>query len=344
MIKKIHSFEREGKTNDVYSLTNTKGARVDVLTYGARLIKILMPDRKGKMADVLVGCARPEGYYEDNPYFGATIGRYGNRIGGGQFTLNGTTYTLEKNDGNNTLHGGTSANFDRQIWDAEIDGEHLVLKHLSPDGAGGFPGNLQVTLTITLTEENEIILDYTATTDKDTVCNLTNHSYFNLGGQETVLEHELMINSKMITPVDDELIPHGEYQNIEGTVFSFLFPKKIGRDLFSDEPIIRKCNGYDFNYCLDKVGKGLEHAAYVYDKESGRRMDCYTTLPGIQLYTGCSTGSYAGKGKRKYDNHCALCLETQRYPNSPNCPEYPSTVLKAGETYKEITTYKFSVK
>lgn len=344
MIKKTYSFEKEGRINDVYTLTNASGASVDVLTYGARLIRIMMPDRKGKLGDVLVGCARPEGYYEENPYFGATIGRYGNRIGGAKFLLNGKTYSLEANDGKNTLHGGVTADFSRQIWDAEIVDDHLVLTHLSPDGAGGFPGNLKVTLTITLTEENEIILDYVAVSDKDTVCNLTNHSYFNLGGQETVLSHELMINSSKITPVDDELIPHGEYMDINGTPFSFLYPKPIGQDIFCDEHMIRNCNGYDFNYCLDRIGRGLEHVAYVYDKESGRRMDCYTTLPGIQLYTGCSTGTFAGEGKKKYVNHCALCLETQGYPNSPNCPEYPSTLLKAGETYKEITTYKFSVK
>lgn len=344
MIEKTYSFEKEGRTNDVYTLTNASGASVDVLTYGARLIRMMMPDKKGKLGDVLVGCAHPEDYYEENPYFGATIGRYGNRIGGAKFLLNGKTYTLEANDGKNTLHGGVTADFSRQIWNAEIAGDHLVLTHLSPDGAGGFPGNLKVTLTVTLTDENELILDYTAISDKDTVCNLTNHSYFNLGGQDTVLSHELMINASKITPVDDELIPHGEYMDINGTPFSFLYPKPIGQDIFCDEPMIRGCNGYDFNYCLDKIGRGLEHVAYVYDRESGRRMDCYTTLPGIQLYTGCSTGSFAGRGKKKYVNHCALCLETQGYPNSPNCPEYPSTTLKAGETYKEITTYKFSVK
>ena len=323
MIKKIHSFEKEGKMNDVYSLTNEKGARVDVLTYGARLIKIMMPDRKGKLADILVGCARPEGYYEDNPYFGATIGRYGNRIGGGKFTLNGETYVLEQNDGNNTLHGGSSANFDRQIWDAEIDGEHLVLKHLSPDGAGGFPGNLQVTLTITLTEENEIVLDYTATTDKDTLCNLTNHSYFNLGGQETVLDHELMINSKKITPVDDELIPHGEYMDITGTPFSFLFPKKIGQDIFADTPIIRKCNGFDFNYCLDKVGKGLEHAAYVYDKESGRRMDCYTTLPGFSCIRAVRRARSRARAKRNTSTIAPFVWKRKDIPTPRTAPNTP---------------------
>ena len=346
MIKKTYSFVKNGNINDVYTLSNASGAEVDVLTYGARLIRISMPDRKGKFADCLVGCKKPEDYYDENPYFGATIGRYGNRIGGAKFTLNGETYTLEANDNGNTLHGGVTANFDRVIWNAKIEGDRLVLTHVSPDGAGGFPGTLSVMLTVSLSDENELLLDYQATTDKDTVCNLTNHSYFNIGGQPTVLEQELMINSRKMTEVDDELIPNGKYMDIDGTPYSFLHAKPIGQDIFSDAELIKKCNGYDFNYCIDKTGRGLEHFAYVYDKESGRRMDCYTTLPGVQLYTACSTGTFQGRGKKRqpYVNHCALCLETQGYPNSPNLPQFPTTTLKAGETYHEITAYRFSVK
>ena len=342
MIKKSYSFEKNGVINDVYTLKNAKGAQVDILTYGARILRILVPDRKGKLGDVVVGCKTPEAYYEENPYFGATIGRYGNRIGGAKFTLNGKEYTLEANEGNNSLHGGTTEDFSRVVWNAEIQNERLVLTHVSPDGAGGYPGNLSVTLTVSLSDENELKLDYFATTDKDTYCNLTNHTYFNLGKQPTVLQHELMINAKQITPVDGELIPHGEYMDIEGTPYSFLPAKPIGKDIFSDAPLIKQCNGYDFNYCLDRVGKGLERSACVYDPETGRRMSVYTTLPGIQLYTGNATGGFSGK--KEYVNHCALCLETQGYPNSPNCPQYPSTLLKAGETYREITTYKFSTR
>lgn len=342
MIQKTYSFKKDGKINDVYTLSNVKGSEVDVLTYGARLIRISMPDRKGKFDDCLVGCKRPEDYYDDNPYFGATIGRYGNRIGGSKFVLNGETYTLEANDGKNSLHGGNTANFDRQIWDAKIVGNHLELSHTSPDGAGGYPGTMEVTVIFTLTDANELIIEYKATSDKDTLCNLTNHAYFNIGGQDTVLGHELMINSRKMTPVDKELIPHGEYMDIDDTPYSFLPAKLLGKDMFSDAEFIKQCNGYDFNYCLDRIGKGLEHFAYVYDKETGRRMDCYTTLPGVQLYTACSTGGF--RGKKNYVDHCALCLETQGYPNSPNCPEYPSTVLKAGEEYQEITVYRFSVR
>ncbi|MBQ9728572.1 MAG: galactose mutarotase [Clostridia bacterium] len=342
MIKKTYSFEKDGFINDVYTLYSAKGCEADILTYGGHLIALRAPDKNGVLGDCIVGCKNPEDYYGEYPYFGATIGRYGNRIGGAKFTLNGKEYVLEANDKGNCLHGGITAPFNRQLWDAEIVGDNsLRLSLVSPDGAGGFPGELKVWVTYTLTDENELIIDYKAVSDQDTVCNLTNHSYFNIGSQDTVLSHELMINSKQITPVDEELIPHGEFMDIEGTEYSFLPAKTIGKDIASNAKWIRHCNGYDFNYCLEKKGEGLEHFAYVYDKESGRKMDCYTTLPGVQLYTACSTGGF--QGKKNYVNHCALCLETQRFPNSPNCPKYPKTTLKAGEEYHEVTVYKFSV-
>ncbi|MBR2646590.1 MAG: galactose mutarotase [Clostridia bacterium] len=342
MIQKSYSFTKNGNVNDVYTLKNANGCEVDILTYGARVIRISVPDKNGNFDDVVVGCARPEDYYEENPYFGATIGRYGNRIENAQFTLNGATYHLEANEGKNTLHGGVSGDFSRKIWSAEIIGDRLSLSLLSPDGEGGFPGNMQVRVAFCLTDNNELIIEYKATSDKDTLCNLTNHTYFNLGCRDTILDHELTINAKKITPVDDELLPHGEFLDIEGTPYSFLPTKTLGQDMFSDAKLIKQCNGFDFNYCLDRVGKGVERCACVYDPLSGRRMDCYTTLPGLQLYTACATGGF--QGKKAYVNHCALCLETQGYPNSPNCPEYPSTTLKAGETYHEITVYRFSVK
>lgn len=345
MIRKTYSFEKNGVVNDVYTLSNGTGAEVDVLTYGARIIRISLPDRKGKFADCVVGFSRAEDYYKDNPCFGGTVGRFANRVKNAQFSLNGQTYLLEKNDGENCLHGGETASFDRVVWDAEIQGDRLVLSHFSPDGAGGFPGNMQVTLTITFSENGTLTLDYQATTDKDTVCNLTNHTYFNLGGQPTILSHELMINADKITPVDQTLVPDGGYMDVEGTPFSFQRAKPIGRDVFAADPILRLCNGYDVNYCLNRIGKGLEHFACVYDPESGRKMDCYTTLPGVQLYTACKMENFTGRGKkRKYENYCALCLETQAFPNSPNCPNYPSAVLKAGETYHEITAFRFSLK
>lgn len=342
MITKTYTFRKNGKDNDVYTLRNENGAEVDVLTYGARITRISVPDRRGKFSDCVVGCKRPEDYYEENPYFGATVGRFANRIGGAKFTLNGKEYLLDANEKQNLLHGGTQGDFSRKIWSAEIVKDRLKLSYTSPDGESGFPGTLSVTVIFSFNDQNELKLEYTAQSDRDTVCNLTNHTYFNLGYQDTVLAHTLMINARYITPVDEELIPHGETMPIEDTPYSFLPAKKIGQDIDSDAPLIRQCNGYDFNYCLDRVGKSLERVACVYDEESGRRMDCYTTLPAVQLYTACSTGGF--RGKKDYVNHCALCLETQGYPNSPNCPEYPSAVLKANEQYHEVTVYRFSVR
>lgn len=342
MIKKTYSFEKNGKINDVYTLSNASGMQVDVLTYGARLTRISVPDKNGVFNDVLVGCKHVEDYYTPNPYFGATIGRYGNRIGGAAFTLNGKEYRLEANDNQNSLHGGTTSNFDSQIWQAKIENNALSLYLVSPNGAGGYPGELKVNVVFSLSDDNALTIDYFAETDEDTLCNLTNHAYFNLGGQDTVLDHELMIKAKYITPVDDELIPHGELMPIDGTPYSFFPAKTIGKDTFSNAHMIKLVHGFDFNYCLDReTPRALEHFAYVYDKQSGRKMDCFTTLPGVQLYTGCSTGGF--QGKKDYVNHCALCLETQGYPNSPNCPTYPSTVLRAGDIYRETTVYRFSV-
>ncbi len=342
MIEKTYSFKKNGKINDVYTLSNAQGMQVDICTHGARLTRIFAPDKNGVFDDILVGCKRVEDYYQPNPYFGATIGRYANRIGGAQFTLNGKTYTLEKNDNDNCLHGGFSANFDNLVWEAKVENDALVLYLVSPNGAGGFPGTLKVQVTFSLSEDNALRIDYLAETDEDTLCNLTNHAYFNLGGQDTVLDHELMIKAKYITPVDEQLIPHGELMDIQNTPYSFFPAKTIGQDTFSNAKFIKQVNGYDFNYCLDRqTERDLEHVAYVYDKESGRKMDCYTTLPALQLYTGCSTGGFIGK--KAYVTHCALCLETQGYPNSPNCPEYPTTVLKKGEKYQETTVYKFSI-
>ena len=342
MIKKTYSFAMEGRMNDVYTLSNAKGYEVDILTYGARITRIYAPDKNGNFDDLIVGCEKVEDYYGENPYFGATIGRYGNRIEGARFTLNGREYHIEPNEKGNTLHGGYSSNFDRVIWEAEIKEDILIMSHVSPDGAGGFPGELKVKVCFSLSEDNELKIEYFATSDKDTVCNLTNHSYFNIGGQDTVLGHELMIKSRKMTKIDKDLIPHGEYEEIDGTPYSFYPAKLLGKDMFSDAEMIMHCNGFDFNYCIERESEhGLELCAAVYDSETGRKMECYTTLPGVQLYTACGTGGF--KGKKDYVNHCALCLETQGYPNSPNCPEYPSTILRKEEIYHEITVYKFSV-
>lgn len=342
MIKKTYSFNANGKVNDVYTLSNANGYEVDILTYGARIIRLLSPDKNGNFVDVIVGCKTPEDYYGKNPYFGATIGRYGNRIEGAKFTLNGREYHLENNENKNTLHGGSSSSFDRVIWQAEIVGDTLKLTHVSPDGAGGFPGELSVAVEFSLTENNQLKIEYFARSNKDTVCNLTNHSYFNLGNLDTVLDHELMIKSHRVTKVDKALIPHGEYLDIDGTPFSFLPAKTLGKDMFSDYEMIKACKGFDVNYCIDRqTEKDLELCATAYCKQTGIKMDCHTTLPGVQLYTACSTGGF--KGKKDYVNYCAFCLETQRYANSPNCPNFPTTTIKAGETYHETTVYAFSI-
>ena len=252
MITKTYSFEKEGKINDVYTLENENGFKVEILTYGARILSIYAPDKNGVLGDCIVGCKTPEDYYGKNCYFGATIGRYGNRIGGAAFTLNGVRYGLEANDNGNTLHGGSTTNFDRVIWGAEIAGDTLILSHVSPDGAGGFPGEMKVKVSFTVTNDNAIRIDYEATTDKDTPCNLTNHSYFNIGSQDTVLAHELMIKSRKMTAVDKQLIPHGELTEIDGTPYSFFPAKLLGKDMFSDAEMIKHCNGFDFNYCIER--------------------------------------------------------------------------------------------
>lgn len=341
MITKTYSFTTNGTTYDVYTLTNDCGAQMDILTYGARITRLCVPDKNGVFGDVIVGYKTVEEYIGCKKYYGATIGRYGNRIGNAKFTLNGKEYHLEPNNGKNTLHGGNTTNFDAVNWQAEINGNTLVMSHVSPDGAGGFPGEMQVKVFFTLTNENAVVIEYAAVSDKDTVCNLTNHAFFNIGGQDTIYDHELMIKARKMTPVDNELIPHDEYLDIDGTAYSFYPAKLLGKDMFSDAQMIKHCNGYDFNYCLEReTPNDLEHFAYVYDKQSGRKMDCYTTLPGVQLYTCCH---FSLNGKKVYGDHCSLCLETQRFPNSPNCPSYPTTTLKAGETWHEITVYKFSV-
>lgn len=343
MIKKTYTFtDKSGAAVDVYTLENAKGMKMEVSTLGGRILTLTAPDRNGKLADVLMGLARPEDYVDNHPYYGAFIGRYGNRIGGAKFTLGGKTYELEKNNGKNMLHGGF-VGFDRRLMTAKVDGDALVLSYHSPDGECGFPGNLDVDVKYELTDDGEVKLTYDAVSDADTLCNLTNHAYFNIGDDDTVLDQVLDINASRITPVDDELIPHGEFMDVIGTPYSFKGGVKLGKNMFSDDHMIALCHGFDFNYCLDrKTENDLEFCASVYDEKSGRYMECYTTLPGVQLYT--SNTVKGSVGKKTYENYAALCLETQGFPNSPNCPEYPSTVLKKGEKYHTETVYKFSVK
>jgi aldose 1-epimerase len=335
-----------GEPVELFSLTNSKGMQADIMTYGGILVSLKVPDRGGKPADVVLGFDTLDGYLTNPPpYFGALIGRYGNRIGGGRFTLNGTEYKLAQNNGPNHLHGGLRG-FDKVLWKARTpDARSLELTYLSKDGEEGYPGNLTVNVTYTLTENNELKIDYRATTDKDTVLNLTNHSYFNLGGQGEgdVLGHQILINADSFTPVDSGLIPTGELRSVEGTPFDFRQARAIGERIDAPDEQLKFGKGYDQNYVLNRSGSGLELAAKVIEPKSGRVMEVLTTEPGVQFYTGNNLdGSIHGKEGKVYGRRYGLCLETQHFPDSPNKPNFPSVVLKPGAQYQTTTVYRFS--
>ena len=336
---------------DVYlfTLENKNGMKATITNYGGILTSLYAPDTDGTFGDVVLGFDSLSGYTSDYyvnhcPYFGALIGRYGNRIANGEFKLNGKLYKLPKNDGVNTLHGGTKG-FDKVVWDADTvstdEGPAVKLKYLSKDGEEGFPGDLNVTVEYTLTNNNELKIHYEATTDKPTVVNLTHHSYFNLSGQGNgnILNEELMLNADKYTPVNSRLIPTGEIKDVAGTPFDFRKPEAIGAR------IDKVPGGYDHNFVLNDPGTGIRLAAKVYDPASKREMEVYTDQPGVQFYTGnFLDGTLTGKDGKKYDKHYAFCLETQHFPDSPNEPKFPSTVLNPGSTYNTTTIYKFSVK
>ncbi len=333
----------DGTAVEIYTLT-AKGLRARIMTYGATLVSLEVPDKAGKLGDITLGCDDLAGYLKGVPYFGSTIGRYGNRIGKGRFTLNGKTYTLATNNGPNHLHGGNKG-FDKVVWKAspfEAQGARGVkFEYLSRDGEEGYPGNLNCSVTYTLTDANELKLDYRAVTDKATPVNLTHHSYFNLAGQGQgdILGHELMIKADAFTPVDEGLIPTGEIKAVKGTPMDFTTPHTIG------ERIAQVPGGYDHNYVLRRTGQGLELAAEVYEPKTGRVMDVLTTEPGLQFYSGnFLDGTIKGKAGKVYPKHGGFCLETQHYPDSPNKPTFPSTILVPGKTYQTETIYKFSTR
>ena len=338
----------DGQTIELYTLTNTKGMQVAITNYGGRVVSLWAPDRNGKMGDVVLGFDDLNGYLGNNPYFGALIGRYENRIGDAKFTLNGVEYKLPQNDGKNSLHGGAEG-FDRRVWTArEVRGPHpgLELTFLSKDGEEGYPGNLKVKVVYSLTQDNGLQIDYTATTDKDTVLNLTNHAYFNLAGEGNgdILRQEMMIVAHRFTPIDTTLIPTGELRSVEHTPFDFRKPTPIGARINATDEQIGFGKGYDHNFVLTRTGGGLNLAARVIDPDSGRVLEVLTTQPGIQFYTGnFLDGSLHGKGGHTYVQRSAFCLETQHFPDSPNKASFPSTELKSGQTYHETTVYKFSV-
>ena len=332
-----------------YTLKNKNGMEVKCTNYGAIISSIKVPDRMGIFADVALGYDSVEGYINavDRPYFGAVVGRYGNRIAKGKFTIDGKEYSLKTNNGENHLHGGLMG-FDKVVWTAKMAGENSVaFSYTARDGEEGYPGNLAVTVTYTLTDDNEIKIDYLATTDKKTPVNLTNHTYFNLAGEgaPTILDHELMINADAFTPVDKGLIPTGELRPVETTPFDFRTAKTIGRDIGLENQQLEFGLGYDHNWVLNKGNGGMTLAATVYEPKSGRFMEVFTEEPGIQFYCGnFLNGCLVGKSGKVYNHRSALCLETQHYPDSPNQPAFPSTILEPGQTYATTTIYKFSTK
>lgn len=336
----------------LFTLTNSHGMVVKVSNHGATITAIEVPDRDGKLADVTLGYESAADYINaaEKPYFGCVVGRYGNRIAEGKFTLDGAEYTLATNNAPNHLHGG-NVGFDKVAWEAEpVTGANAVrLKYLSKDGEEGYPGNLQCEVTYTLTDDNEIVVDYSATTDKATPVNLTQHAYFNLKGEGdgTILDHELMLNANEFTPVDETLIPTGEFVAVEGTPFDFRSPKKIGRDIDEDHEQLKFGQGYDHNWVIERTKRDgeLDLAATLYEPNSGRFLEVFTTEPGIQFYCGnFLQGNLSGKSGKAYVHRGGLCLETQHYPDSPNQPDFPSTILQPGDTYETKTVFKFSTK
>jgi aldose 1-epimerase len=339
---------KDGQAVDLYTLTNANGVVAKVITYGATLTELLVPDRAGALGDVVLGFKTLAGYEQDEPFFGATIGRVGNRIAKGKFKLDGREYTLATNNGPNHLHGGVRG-FDKRVWKAQAvpaaSGAAVRLTYVSADMEEGYPGALTATVVYTLTNANEVRLDYTATTDKPTIVNLTNHSYFNLAGegQGTILDHELTIMADRFTPVDDTLIPTGEIASVRGTVMDFTRSTAIGARI-AQVPGAAP-GGYDHNYVLTHGGGVLAMSATVREPKSGRSMDVLTTEPGVQFYTGnFLDGTLVGKAGVAYKQHDGFCLETQHFPDSINHPNFPPVVLQPGKTFRSTTVYRFSAR
>jgi aldose 1-epimerase len=330
----------------IYTLTNKNGVEAKITTYGGRLVSFKTPDRHGAMGDVVLGFDSLDGYVKyPGPFFGALIGRYANRIGGARFALGGSEYKLDRNDGSNTLHGG-SQGFDKAIWTARelLDGG-IELGYSSKDGEDGFPGNLKASVKYHLTDADELRIEYGASTDRTTVVNLTNHAYFNLksAGTGDILQHRVMLNADRFTPVDAGLIPTGELRQVMGTPFDFRQATAIGARIEQSDEQLKLGKGYDHNWVLNRTGSELGLAARVEEPSTGRVLEVLTTEPGIQFYTGnFLDDSIHGKGGKVYGHRTGFCLETQHFPDSPNKPAFPSTVLKSGEQYKSVTVYRFS--
>ncbi len=342
-----------GKTNNgeeaiLYTISNSNGMKVSITNYGANIVSILVPDSKGQVADVALGYDSLEGYQVNNTFFGSFIGRHANRIGGASFELNGKTYELEKNDGDNNLHSG-SQGYNHFLYEAEIHKDEDVigieLSRQSPDMEQGFPGNLDLSVIYRLSEANELMIQYRCVSDKDTIVNLTNHSYFNLAGHDSgsILDHKVWIKANQFTPTTDDLIPTGELRDVTGTPMDFRQAKKIGRDIDTDYEPLKQGGGYDHNFVLDKRENEVDKVGELIDENSGRKMEIFTDMPGMQMYTSnMVTPQDHCKGGKAYGRRSAVCFETQYFPDSCNISSFPSSVLKAESIFDSSTTYKFS--
>ena len=348
--KQTFGKTQDGTAVDIFTLTNARGVEVRAITYGGIIVSLRTPDKNGKLDDIVVGFDALDGYLAPNPYFGAIIGRYGNRIGNAKFTLDGVEYKLAANNGPNSLHGGLKG-FDKAVWKAQSfendQGVGVIFTHTSRDGEEGYPGNLAAKVTYTLTNQDELIFDYEASTDKPTPLNLTQHTYLNLAGagKGDVLGHEVMLNAGSFTPVDSNLIPTGEIRKVAGTPLDFAKPMAVGARINQDDEQLKLAGGDDHNFVINREGDGLTLAARVYEPTSRRVLEVSTTEPGVQLYTGnFLDGTLTGKGGHVIQKRSGFCLETQHFPDSPNKPEFPSTILRPGETYRSRTIFKFSVR
>jgi aldose 1-epimerase len=336
----------DGTAVESFTLRNAHGLEVRAITYGAIIVSLRVPDRAGRFDDVVLGHDDLAGYLARPAYFGAVVGRYGNRIAKGRFTLDGRTYTLATNNGPNHLHGGVKG-FDKEVWKGEpaSNGTAVTFRYTSADGEEGYPGMLTARVIYTLSDHNELSFEYVATTDKPTPVNLTQHSYLNLAGAASgrdILGHELTLDADRYTPVDDTLIPTGTLAPVSGTPFDFRKPTAIGARIGQDDEQLRRGRGYDHNFVLDRAGQGLRHVGRLVDPRTGRTMDIQTTEPGVQFYSGnFLDGSITGKGGAVYKHRTGLCLETQHYPDSPNEPKFPSTILRPGAEYRSKTVLTF---
>lgn len=336
-----------GAKVSVYTLTNSRGAQAKIMDYGAVLTTLRVPDRKGRLGDVVLGFPTLEGYLKDDSYQGSIAGRYANRIAKGRFTLDGKTYKLATNNGPNHLHGG-NVGFSKKIWTARPlrlkSGPALELRYYSKSGEEGYPGNLQTRVLYTLDNRNQLRVQYRAVTDAPTVLNLTHHTYFNLAGGGTILDHKLRLYADRFTPIDETSIPYGELRSVSGTPFDFRKLTPIGQRINQSDEQLKNGAGYDHNFVINGRNGVLRRAAHVEEATSGRVMNVYTTEPGVQLYTGNFLNNVSGKYGRVYPKRGGFCLETQHFPDSPNRPNFPSTVLRPGQTYTQTTVYTFSTK